>query len=173
MKKATLLAAAVLFVGSYAFAFGPHDNNCKECHSLHYAKGKSIIGVNPNVKEKNPATGRVAEDDLSLCLGCHNDSEGIMPIMLSSTHPVGMKPNKVNVPAELLRPNGALGCTSCHDPHPSNPNYKYLRSSTGPIARSGDLGRFCATCHKEKVDMNKIAPTASAAPDSSSDKKKK
>ena len=162
MKKVLILASAALFLASAALAFGPHDNNCKECHSLHKAKGKSIIGVAPNVKEKNPATGRSAEDDISLCLGCHNDAEGIMPILLSSTHPVGMKPEKVKVPNDLLRGSGALGCTSCHDPHPSNPNYKYLRSAGGALLKSGDLGKFCAICHQEKVDMGKI--NAAGAP---------
>lgn len=161
MKKLLIAAAGVLFLSSYTLAFGPHDNNCKECHSLHKAKGKAIIGVAPNVKEKNPSTGRSAEDDLALCLGCHNEGEGIMPIFLSSTHPVGMKPNKVKVPAELLRDNGAIGCVSCHEPHPSNPNYKYLRFPAG-IAKSGEMGKFCAMCHQEKVDMNLLAPKAAA-----------
>ncbi len=160
MKKALTLAAAGVLFATAALAFGPHDNNCKECHSLHKAKGKAIIAVQPNVKAANPSTGRTAEDDLALCLGCHNEAEGIMPIMLSSTHPVGMKPKKVKVPAELLRENGALGCVSCHDPHPSNSNYKYLRYPGGGINKAGDLGKFCAVCHSEKVDMNALAPKA-------------
>lgn len=164
MKKAILLAAVALFLSGSAFAFGPHDNNCKECHSLHKAKGQAIIGVAPNVKEKNPSTGRSAEDDISLCLGCHNEAEGIMPIMLASTHPVGMKPEKVKVPADLLRANGAIGCVSCHDPHPSNANYKYLRSPAGAINKAGDLGKFCSNCHSDKVDMGKSATAASGAP---------
>lgn len=164
MRKATILAAATLFAASTVLAFGPHDNNCKECHSLHKAKGKAIIGVEPNKKEKNPNTGGTSDDDISLCLGCHNDAEGIMPIMLSSTHPVGMKPGKVKVPGDMLRDNGALGCTSCHDPHPSNPNYKYLRSdaNSGAITKGGDLGKFCGICHAEKVDMAKAKATSAA-----------
>ncbi len=159
MKKFLLASAALLFAASTALAFGPHDNNCVECHSLHYAKGKAIVTVAPNVAEKNPATGKSAEGDVSLCLGCHSDAEGIMPIHLASTHPVGMKPAKVKVPADLLRPDGSLGCLSCHDPHPSNPNYKYLQ---GKIAKSSEMGKFCALCHQEKVDMGK--PAAAAAP---------
>lgn len=162
MKKTIILAAVAVFTAGAALAFGPHDNNCKECHSLHKAKGKAIIGVEPNKKEKNPSTGGSADDDISLCLGCHNDAEGIMPIMLATTHPVGMKPGKVKVPGDLLRGNGALGCTSCHDPHPSNPNYKYLRSGSTAITKAGDLGKFCAICHQEKVDMGKAM--ASSAP---------
>lgn len=159
MKKAIVLAAAAMFAASAAYAFGPHDNNCKECHSIHNAKGKAIIGVEPNKKEKNPSTGSTSDDDIALCLGCHNQNEGIMPVMLSTTHPVGMKPGKVKVPSDLLRANGAVGCMSCHEPHPSNPNYKYLRSNA-PIAKAGDMGKFCAICHSEKVDMGKAMGSA-------------
>ncbi len=155
-----LIAVAAVFFAATAFAYGPHDNSCVECHSLHYAKGDSIIGIKPNTMEKNPSTGAGASDDISLCLGCHNDDEGIMPILLSSTHPVGMKPGKVKVPAELLTSKGTLGCVSCHDPHPSNPNYQYLR---GDVKKSGQLGKFCALCHKEKVDMSEFAPKKEAA----------
>ena len=72
-----------------------------------------------------------------------------------------MKPSKVKVPADLLRPNGSLGCMSCHDPHPSNPNYKYLQ---GKIAKSSEMGKFCALCHAEKVDMAKASAAAAPAP---------
>jgi nitrate reductase cytochrome c-type subunit len=155
MKKILLLAVALLLVGGTALAFGPHDNNCVECHSLHYAKGAAIIGVDPVVTD-NPATEAKTFGDVSLCLGCHNDDEGIMPILLTTTHPVGMKPNKVVVPAGLLREDGTLGCTSCHDPHPSNPNYQYLRIDGGSIAKSGELGKFCAICHPKKADTSKF-----------------
>ncbi|GAB6062232.1 cytochrome c3 family protein [Deferrisoma palaeochoriense] len=154
MRK--LFAAAVVLglAAPAAWAYGPHDPNCVECHSIHYAKGKAILAVAPNTKEKNPATGKGAEGDAALCLGCHNEDEGIVPIHLAQTHPVGMKPNKVKVPAELLRKDGTLGCTSCHDPHPSNPNYKYLR---GTVAKGSELGKFCALCHGDKADMGAFA----------------
>ncbi len=154
MKK-VIITALVLGLGApMALAYGPHDPNCVECHSIHYAKGQAILAVTPYTSEKNPATGKGASGDAALCLGCHNEDEGIVPIHLGSTHPVGMKPNKVKVPADLLRKDGTLGCTSCHDPHPSNPNYKYLQ---GSVAKGTELGKFCALCHSEKVDMGAFA----------------
>ena len=88
MLKHLALALVATLAATTVFAFGSHDNSCTECHSLHYAKGASIIGVAPNTVEPNPATGATAMDDISLCLGCHNDEEGIMPILLKDTHPV-------------------------------------------------------------------------------------
>ena len=159
MLKQLALALAATLVATTVFAFGSHDNDCTECHSLHYAKGQSIIGVVPNTTEANPATGGKAMDDVSLCLGCHNDDEGIMPILLKTTHPVGMKPKNVKVPAELLRANGALGCVSCHDPHPSNPNFSYLQ---GEGITKSNLGEFCSICHAEKADQSEFAPKQAA-----------
>jgi predicted CXXCH cytochrome family protein len=161
--KTLLSTAAALALGlaaTAAFAYGPHDPNCVECHSIHKAKGKAILAVEPLTKDKNPATGNPTAGDVALCLGCHNDAQGIIPIQLMKTHPVGMKPNKVSVPAELLRADGTLGCGSCHNPHPSNPNYKYLQ---GSVPKAADLGKFCALCHKDKADMTAFAAKPAAA----------
>ena len=89
----------------------------------------------------------------ALCLGCHNEDEGIIPIHLDKSHPVGLKPVKVNVPVEALGGGGVLKCTSCHDPHPSNTNYKYLKVST---EGGKNMGMFCAYCHGDKVDKNEL-----------------
>ncbi len=159
--KHLLVAALLVACAAPALAYGPHDPNCVECHSIHYAKGTAILAVAPNTKEKNPATGASAAGDTALCLGCHNEDEGIMPIHLTATHPVGMKPNKVKVPADLLRKDGTLGCTSCHDPHPSNPSYKYLQ---GNVAKGSDIGKFCAACHAEKADMGAFAKVPAKKP---------
>jgi hypothetical protein len=37
----------------------------------------------------------------------------------------------------------------CHDPHPSNPYYKYLRVDT---AKGSKMDAFCAVCHPIKAD---------------------
>ena len=87
MKKTLAVTLCALFAAASALAFGPHDNNCVDCHSLHKAKGKAILAVAPNSVEKNPGTGKGAEGDLALCLGCHSEAEGIMPINLTATHP--------------------------------------------------------------------------------------
>ncbi len=144
----SLVAFAVSLLFAVAsFAFGPHDNECVECHSIHAAEGAKIIGVKPLTNVKNPATGKSLTGNSTLCLGCHNDDEGIIPIDLKKTHPVGMKPNKVKVPKANIAADGTLVCGSCHDPHPANPNYKYLIIAT----KGGrDMGDFCQVCHPEK-----------------------
>lgn len=158
--KRLAVAALALGIAAPAFAYGPHDPNCVECHSIHAAKGKAILAVAPNTKQQNPATGTGAAGDQALCLGCHSDEQGIMPIHLTSTHPVGMKPNKVKVPAEMLRKDGTLGCASCHDPHPSNPNHKYLQ---GGVSKGSEIGKFCALCHADKADTGAFSKAGAAA----------
>ncbi len=164
MRRLATIALA-LGLAAPAAAYGPHDPNCVECHSIHKAKGRAILAVAPNTKEKNPATGAGVTGGAALCLGCHNADQGIMPILLASTHPVGMKPNKVKVPADLLEKDGGLGCASCHNPHPSNPSYKYLQ---GSVAKASELGKFCAMCHPDKADTAAFAkggaPATAPAP---------
>ena len=161
MRRLAATAALMMAFGAApALAYGPHDPNCVECHSIHKAKGKAILSVAPNTAEKNPSTGSGASGDVALCLGCHNENQGIMPIHLTSTHPVGMKPNKVKVPGDMLQDDGTLGCTSCHDPHPANPNHKYLH---GSVAKGSEIGKFCALCHSEKADMGALGKSSGGA----------
>lgn len=137
-------------LGQNAFAAGPHDMNCVECHSPHFAKGDYIIGVEP-ASFDNPAITRLSETTSgidALCLGCHNDAAGNAPIHLNTTHPTSVKPTYVTVPDQLLR-NNQFGCISCHNPHPSNTNYKYL---IVPTNAGADMGRFCGVCHSEQSD---------------------
>lgn len=148
----TVVVAVVLASVAFSFAFGPHDDDCVECHSIHYAQGNKIIGVKPLTTLKNPATGKNLGGNSTLCLGCHNEDEGIIPIDLKKTHPVGMKPKDVKVPANALAPDGTLVCRSCHDPHPSNPNYAYLVANTSGGKK---LGKFCEVCHADKREPAK------------------
>ena len=143
------LTAVLAGAGSQAaLAFGPHDANCVSCHNPHYAKGNYIIGVQPNSSMDNPAgTGKIGGID-TLCLGCHNEAEGILPIHLTTTHPTGVAPTYVKVPEKMLR-DGKMSCVSCHNPHPSNGNYKYLVVDT---KKGNDMGVFCAVCHTEQSD---------------------
>ena len=103
----------------------------------------------------NPRTGKPVSGVSALCLGCHNLNQfggaGVRPIFLHMTHPVGVKPNPriASVPQKLLR-DGKLQCVSCHDPHPSNPFWKYLRVDT---KGGSQVGRFCALCHSAKADL--------------------
>ncbi|OEU66212.1 MAG: hypothetical protein BA863_09220 [Desulfovibrio sp. S3730MH75] len=138
-----------------AFAAGPHDSGCTDCHSTHYAKGEYIIGVQP-LNVNNPArtrNTRTSEGIDALCLGCHNEDEGIMPVDLHTTHPTGVKPMYAKVPGKLLW-NGVLTCSSCHDPHPNNANYKYL---IVPTSEGADMGLFCGQCHTGKSDKGNLS----------------
>ena len=146
MKKTFLIAALSLLMPAGVLAFGSHDNECVECHGIHTAQGAALIGVEP-FEPENPSTGTMLQDVSSLCLGCHSDQGGILEVDLMKTHPIGIIPKRAQVPVENLSLEGSLTCTSCHDPHPSNPNYMYLRAD---VSGSGDMGVFCAVCHPSK-----------------------
>ncbi len=145
----------ILLISFLSYAFGPHEAlDCLGCHSPHYAKAYKLFKVKNEVYP-NPRTGKPIDGISALCLGCHNLEKfggvNIRPIFLHMTHPVNIKPNPkiAQVPPKLLR-DGKLQCVSCHDPHPSNPNWKYLRVST----KGGtQVGKFCAVCHPAKVDF--------------------
>jgi len=155
MKYFVLLLMMILVVPAVALAAGPHDGlECTGCHGIHDAKGDVIFAVEPNTKSLNPRTGQPYGGITALCLGCHetieNGGMGILPISTAMSHPFGVKPNPkvATVPGIFLR-NGELECVSCHDPHPSNPNYKYLRVDTKGGA---DMQAFCAMCHQSKSE---------------------
>ena len=155
MRRALFFFAALAIIASPAItnAAGPHDNDCTECHSINEVQGDFSFGVAPNRGEKYTQTGQPVTGTDALCLGCHNEDEGIMPIHLTKSHPVGVKPKKAFVPQEVLGNNGELTCGSCHYPHPSNPNYKYLRVATND---GRQMGAFCAYCHEAMVDKNEL-----------------
>lgn len=156
-----VVVASILLFAAGAGAFGPHDNECIECHSIHKAAGAKIIGVKPLTTANNPATGKPLTGNSTLCLGCHNEEEGIIPIDLKKTHPVGMKPDKVKVPEGNLASDGTLVCRSCHDPHPSNSNYKYLIAKTDGGKK---MGNFCQVCHSDKRGADEAKAKSPAAP---------
>jgi predicted CXXCH cytochrome family protein len=65
-----------------------------------------------------------------------------------------VNPRLAKVPPELLR-DGHFECVGCHDPHPSNPNFRYLRvSATG---KAPSMSEFCSVCHPGKADPNRKA----------------
>jgi len=157
MKRLLMLSlmACIVLMATTAFAAGPHDMECMECHSTHYAKGDYAVGVKPLFSE-NPArtrTGPQIEDIDALCLGCHNEEEGILPVNMHTTHPTGVTPTYTKVPRQLLK-DGIFSCVSCHNPHPSNANYKYLIL---PTADGGNMGIFCAKCHPNQSDPESVA----------------
>ncbi len=143
LRVAGLLMVGVLLASPAAFAAGSHDNECIECHSIHDARGEAIIAVDP-FNPDNPSTGAVISDVSSLCMGCHNEMGDASEIKLMNSHPVGLSPVKAAVPSGRLSEDGLLTCVSCHDPHPSNPNYAYLITD---VVGGSEMGLFCAICH--------------------------
>jgi len=152
LKSVFLMMVAVFLVGGVqaASAAGPHDENCVDCHNVHYAKGSYILGAEPNTSMRNPSSKTNVSGVDSMCLGCHNEKEGIMPIHLSTTHPTGIVPTYVKVPGQLLS-EGKFSCISCHNPHPSNANFKYLVVDT---KKGAEMGQFCAVCHADQADKD-------------------
>lgn len=157
MKKNlfTIIGTGILFliVGNLS-AQGPHTQlDCLGCHDPHYAKAEKLFKVKNDVMI-NPRTGTKIDHVSALCLGCHNISKfgggDVKPIYLHMTHPVNVVPDAriAKVPEPLLR-DGMIQCVSCHDPHPSNPYWKYLRVQTDGGAK---VGQFCLGCHPAKAD---------------------
>lgn len=149
----------LFFLPTTTLAFGKHDGlKCIGCHAIHTAKAELIFTVKPNVKAINPRTKKPFVGVTALCIACHETREngglGIMPVSAVHSHPYGttVDPKVARVPEVFLR-DGKLECVGCHDPHPSNPNYKYLRVDT---AKGAKMDEFCALCHRMKVDPRAV-----------------
>jgi len=158
MKTLRFLGILILCLAlpAIVFAAGKHEGlNCTGCHGIHTAKGDIIFAVEPNKKVVNPKTKQPFTGVTALCLGCHETVErgglGILAVSATHSHPYGVTANQkvAIVPAAFLR-DAKLECVGCHDPHPSNPNYKYLRVDTAKGAKMQD---FCAMCHPAKADI--------------------
>jgi len=140
-----------------ALASGGHDGlDCVGCHGIHVAEvKKGIFAVPPNSTDGNPATNATYTGVTAICLSCHQASEkggqDIIPIAGHMSHPYNIgvvNPKIATVPVSSLR-DGVFECVGCHDPHPSNPNYKYLLVDTDG---GSNLTKFCSVCHAAKVD---------------------
>lgn len=97
----------------------------------------------------------VDRNTAAFCLVCHGEKEkggkGIRPISQHLSHPYAktqIDPRVAKVDPELLR-DGRFECLSCHDPHPSNENFAYLRVAV----KAHDMNVFCAACHPSKSDL--------------------
>lgn len=162
-RALAVLAAAALPLT--ALASGGHDAvGCTGCHSIHTAKDQIIFAVKANKQALNPKTKQAYTGTTALCLGCHEESDkggqGYAPVAGHMSHPFGLAAvnDKVaKVPPELLREGGRFECLGCHDPHPSNPYYKYLRIDT---AKGSKMDAFCAVCHPIKADTATVAEKA-------------
>ncbi len=160
-----LVLAAVAALPLSALAAGGHDAvGCTGCHSIHTAKGDIIFAVAANKTIINPKTKQPYSGTTALCLGCHEETskggQGYAPISAHMSHPYGLAsvdPKVAKVPPELLREGGRFECLGCHDPHPSNTNYKYLRVDT---AKGSKMDAFCGVCHPVKADPGAVEKVA-------------
>ncbi len=163
LARILLLAAAAAALPLAARATGGHDGvGCNGCHGIHTAKGDVVFAVAPNKTALNPRTKQPYTGTTALCLGCHEETsrggQGIAPVSSHLNHPYNLgsvNPKIASVPPELLR-DGKFECVSCHDPHPSNPNAKYLRVDT----KKAGMDVFCAVCHSVKADGAAVAKVA-------------
>ncbi len=166
MSHIRVLALAIIAaLPLSALAAGGHDAvGCVGCHAIHTAKDQIIFAVSANKQVINPKTKQPYSGTTALCLGCHEDSskggQGYAPISGHISHPYGLAsvdPKIAKVPGELLREGGKFECLGCHDPHPSNPYYKYLRVDT---AKGSKMDAFCAVCHPIKADVATVQEKA-------------
>lgn len=161
---ALALALLALLAATAAAAVGGHDGiGCTGCHSMHAAKGMDLYALAPNRKLLNPKTNQPHAPVTQFCLACHADpadgGKGLGSVANHLGHPfsaASVNPRLAKVPAELLR-DGQFECIGCHDPHPSNPNYRYLRVASGKQAPSMTV--FCVVCHPGKADPNRAPPS--------------
>lgn len=157
-----LLVVVAASLATSARAAGGHDSlRCVGCHSMHAAKGEHLAAVPPDLRMPERRTGKPHGTLTAFCLGCHADvadgGKGILPISNHMLHPFSVaspNPRVAKVPEELLR-DGRFECVSCHDPHPSNPNYRYLRVGGGPKQAPS---RLCSVCHARKADPGLAPP---------------
>ncbi len=165
----TLLLAGALALPPAALARGGHDAvGCTGCHSAHAAKGAALSAVAPNTRMLDPRTGKPNLALSALCLSCHATPEeggrGKAPVSAHFHHPFSVAkpdPRLARVPPELLR-DGRFECVGCHDPHPSNPNYRYLRIA---VSRPPTLSELCGVCHPGQADSATPPPSLCSSRD--------
>jgi hypothetical protein len=129
---------------------------------MHRAQGDLLAAVPLNLKMPEKRSGKAHGPLTAFCLGCHAEIEdggkGILPVSEHMLHPFSIeKPNPrvARVAEELLR-DGRFECVSCHDPHPSNPNYRYLRVTVSSSREA--MSRMCSLCHTRKADPSYVPP---------------
>lgn len=158
MKKSCFLFILVLMLIVPALLFaGEGHEECALCHGAHTAVGPGLLTTHPDITTINPATGGPLGKIDSICMACHAEEPnglGYRPVKMENTHPCGITPRNVILPPEAKGFKGEeekLTCMGCHDPHPSNPNYMYLR---GPIVSAGNTQEFCIWCHPAQAGPN-------------------
>ena len=141
---------------------GKGHEECSICHGVHTSKGLRLFPKEFNTKIINPHTSKPLEKIDAFCMSCHAskpDGEGIRALDLTKKHCFGEKPKFVNLPESTKGFKGAkdlLTCLTCHDPHPSNRNYRYLRTRKGKkVSKRKDIKAFCLWCHPKLKSLLK------------------
>lgn len=124
-----LLVAAVVIL-AYTQMVGPHrfsDAQCPDCHVD---------------SDRNPK--KLTATITKLCKGCHSKT------VRTSSHPVDIVPEFMQIPADLPLTDGKITCNTCHNVHADAKlafGYKsfFLRRPTV------DFRFFCLSCHKENL----------------------
>ena len=148
------LFLALFFLGRGSSEAGQGHENCSICHGAHTSKGLLLFPQKFNTGTINPNTKKPLDALDSLCMSCHApkpEGMGIRPLDLTRKHYFGGKPFLVILPAGAAGFQGGeelFTCVSCHDPHPANENYCYLRTPKGrKIKKSRQVKDFCLWCH--------------------------
>ena len=95
-------------------------------------------------------------------MACHDSKphgEGIRALDLTEKHYFGGKLYVMKLPEAAKGFKGGedrFTCLACHDPHPSNKNYCYLRTKKGlKILKSKNIKKFCLWCHPKLKSLLK------------------
>ncbi len=116
--------------------------SCKQCHNLHFPKGKHLWSSQPPTRTEKGTMLLAGE---ALCYSCHKSGGKGHFFEPGSSHPINVAPsNRVQVPPELGTTfveglGRVITCTSCHTPHGSSP--KLLKISD-------EQDRLCLACHR-------------------------
>ena len=140
-----------LFYPQSAYSAGKEDGH-KPCSLCHEMKGKKAqkVKIKPDTKTINPYTVKPFGPVDGVCIRCHNDL-----IHINKGHVLGIRPEKANVPDECLGyegQEGELTCLSCHNPHPHETKYKFLRWQ---VTETG-VDKLCRRCHVEKASPSRF-----------------
>ncbi len=153
-KKLWIIPLILLFCAIPTTAHGAGHEKCTICH-VSVEDGNYTLTIKPNFNAVNPNTGKSYCNEDAFCMGCHT-------MEAKSIHPVGVIPNptKVSLPQNAKGKGGEIICLSCHDIHPDNKNYRYLR---WPSDGGKKISSFCvAHCHTQYAapthTSNRLSP---------------
>ncbi len=146
-----ILFALSLFCPRHVFAEVEEDGH-KPCSLCHQMKGDKAQGVKikPDTKTINPYTGKPYGPVDGVCIRCHSDL-----IHVNQGHVLGVRPDKVKVPDEYMGykgQEGELTCLACHNPHPKETKYKFLRWQTS----KADVDKLCGRCHTDEMSYERF-----------------